>query len=185
MFDQSTSAPEAPEADRLSSRRGADERTSDSNLMRSEASSMRTDRRSQAVVNSDTSQQPESSSSPTILRAPDTIARMATYHAIQEWEGYVEDIGDDVFAARLVDLTSQAAPEERAELPLADLTLEQRSELRTGAVFRFTIGYEKTPGGQRKRVSQIIFRQLPRWTQRELEDARAAGKARAHALRWE
>jgi hypothetical protein len=115
-----------------------------------------------------------------------SAARTSSYHALVEWEGYVLAIDRDVFTARLIDLTSgDTVPEEQGELPLDDLTSEERAALRPGTAFRFTIGYEKTPGGQRKRVSRIIMRQFPKWTRQEIEESRAAGEARVHALRWD
>ena len=115
-----------------------------------------------------------------------STAHVATFFAVQEWEGHVTAIGDETFSARLVDVNADGdAESEEADLPLSDLSPDERLHLRCGAIFRWTIGYEIMRSRQRKRTSQIIFRQLPRWTVQEVEAARAAGSARAARIRGE
>ena len=47
----------------------------------------------------------------------------ATFHALQEWEGYVVDVGAADFVARLVDLTAGSShEEEEAVIPLTELS---------------------------------------------------------------
>ena len=60
----------------------------------------------------------------------------ATLHALQEWEGYVLEINDIDFLARLVDLTAGSThEEEEAIIPLAELSDEDTSKMRLGSVF--------------------------------------------------
>lgn len=95
----------------------------------------------------------------------------ATFHAIQEWEGYVLSIGKEDFEARLIDVTARATHEgEEATIPLQELSDHDAKKLRVGAIFRWVIGYERTPGGSRRRVSQIVFRDLPGVTKSDLRD---------------
>ena len=95
---------------------------------------------------------------------------LASFHALQEWEGYVTAISEDTFTADLVDITrASTVAEEQSEFLLSDLDSHQRTELRIGSVFRWAIGYERSSSGTRKRVSQLVFRQLPRWTQADIE----------------
>jgi hypothetical protein len=109
-----------------------------------------------------------------------------TFFAVQEWEGYVVAINADNFTARLLDISAGGTKEtEEADLPLSDLSFEERQNLKPGAVFRWAIGYEISKKGQRKRTSQIIFRQLPRWTQDELTSALKRGEERAARIRSE
>jgi hypothetical protein len=95
----------------------------------------------------------------------------ATFHALQEWEGYVLNIGKEDFEARLIDLTAGATHEgEEATIPLLDVSDHDAKKLRVGAIFRWVIGYERTEGGSRRRVSQIVFRDLPAVTKSDLRD---------------
>ena len=93
----------------------------------------------------------------------------ATFHALQEWEGYVLEIGEEEFEARLIDLTAGATYEgEEATIPMQDVSDYDAKKLRVGAIFRWVIGYERTVGGSRRRVSQIVFRDLPAVTESDL-----------------
>ena len=95
----------------------------------------------------------------------------STLHALQEWEGYVLEIGDIDFVARLVDLTAGSThEEEEAVIPLAELSDEDSRKMRPGSIFRWVIGYERNAAGTKKRVSQIVFRDLPAITKIDLRD---------------
>ncbi len=94
----------------------------------------------------------------------------ATLHALQEWEGYVVDIGNDEFVARLLDLSAGRIHEsEEAIIPMAEISEHDASRMVAGSIFRWVIGYERSPEGTRKRVSQIVFRDLPRVTESDLQ----------------
>ena len=97
----------------------------------------------------------------------------STLHALQEWEGYVLEIGDTDFVARLVDLTAGSThehEEEEAVIPLAELSDEDSIKMRPGSIFRWVIGYERNAAGTKKRVSQIVFRDLPAITKIDLRE---------------
>ena len=95
----------------------------------------------------------------------------ATFHALQEWEGYVLEIGETDFVARLVDLTAGSAQEdEEAVIPLVELSDEDADKMCLGSIFRWVIGYERTVAGSKRRVSQIVFRDLPAITLKDLRD---------------
>ncbi len=112
---------------------------------------------------------------PSTLPAP----RMTTLHALQEWEGYVVSIEDDAFVARLVDMTAGLSYEsEEAAIPLQELSDHDAANLKIGGIFRWVIGYERSPEGTRKRVSQIVFRDPPRMTEGDLQ----AGREWAHRM---
>lgn len=92
---------------------------------------------------------------------------------LQEWEGHVVSIEKDAFVARLVDLTAGMQYEsEEATIPLKELSDTDIAKMDIGSIFHWVIGYERSPEGSRKRVSQIVFRDLPRMT----EDDLRAGK---------
>ena len=105
---------------------------------------------------------------------------------LQEWEGYVIDISERGFTARLVDITRQ----EHIAAEEADFDLEEVSDpdlylLREGAVFRWTIGYETALGGSKKRVSQLVFRRLPKWTKKEIAQADQDADKLLNGIIWE
>jgi hypothetical protein len=100
---------------------------------------------------------------------------------LQEWEGYVAEVGETTFTARLVDRTAgRFVEDEAAEFPVADLSDDDRRLLVPGAVFRWVIGYLRSRGGSKRRVSQITFRRMPAWSRGEL---REASKAAEHFLK--
>ena len=103
--------------------------------------------------------------------SPDPLR--ATLHALQEWEGYVVEIDRDQFVAQLVDLTAGSThEEEEAVIPLAEISECDAAAARVGSIFRWVIGYERSPAGTKKRVSQIVFRDLPRMTERDFREGR-------------
>ncbi|MDE2834298.1 MAG: hypothetical protein OXM02_07225 [Bacteroidota bacterium] len=97
-----------------------------------------------------------------------------TLHPLQEWEGYVIEFNDEEFVARLVDITAGDEYEtEEATIPLEEISDADAKSLELGKIFRWVIGYERSVSGGKKRVSQIVFRDLPRRTQRDWEKAEA------------
>ena len=112
-------------------------------------------------------------------------AAILTFHPLQEWEGYVTAIDDETFSARLTDVTiGDQLETEDVELPISDLDDEDRRLLAPGRVFRWAIGYQRSRGSKR-RVSQIVFRRLPQWTERDLSQAEEEAKALSAKMRWE
>jgi hypothetical protein len=102
-----------------------------------------------------------------------------SFSILQEWEGYVVSISKDTFTARLVDVTKGSIMEdEEADFLLSDLGDSDRVKICIGAIFRWIVGYRRSPGGTIDRSSRIKFRDLPGWTERELE------KNRQDAIEW-
>ncbi len=96
-----------------------------------------------------------------------------TLHALQEWEGYVVDIREDEFVVRLVDLTAGRTYEsEEAVIPLTEISENDASRMVIGSIFRWVIGYERSVEGTRKRVSHIVFRDLPKMTEDDFQRGR-------------
>ena len=106
------------------------------------------------------------------------------FHALQEWEGYVLEIDGDKFVARLVDLTAGAShEEEEATIPVAELSETDAAALREGGIFRWVIGYQVDPSGTKKPVSQLVFRDLPRFTERDIQKGRKWARDTLRALK--
>ena len=112
-------------------------------------------------------------------------APAATLHPVQEWEGYVVDMNDTHFTARLVDLSGRgvAHEEEEAVIPLTEVSDNDVGRMRDGSIFRWVIGYERSPSGTKKRVSQIVFRDLPAMTPSDLRDGRTWARDTVRALK--
>lgn len=109
----------------------------------------------------------------------------ATFSPLQEWEGFVSEIGSDSFTGLLVDLTAKKTrPEEKMEFPISDLSEDDRSLLREGAIFRWSIGYHKQHG-TKKRVSQVVFRRLPAWTWSDFEMSKLKVKEIVENVVWD
>ena len=109
---------------------------------------------------------------------------VATLHPLQEWEGYVVEIGDTDFTARLVDLTAGSSyEEEEATVPLGELSDNDIVKLRIGSLFRWVIGYERSLAGTKKRVSQIVLRDLPAVTEADRCAGRTWAREMMQALR--
>jgi hypothetical protein len=76
--------------------------------------------------------------------------------------------------ANLIDLTArESRPSSTVEIPFKELeTVVDIKRLRPGMIFRWAVGYLRMPGGTKKRYSNIVFRDLPQWTKRELAEAK-------------
>ncbi len=89
----------------------------------------------------------------------------------QEWEGYVTDVDDTEFSARLTDLTSgMNCANEEAHIPFDEISEDDVAKMQVGSIFRWTIGYECT-AGSKKWMSQIVFHDLPVFTMNNRRDA--------------
>ena len=86
-----------------------------------------------------------------------------------DWAGYVQEIKNS-FAAALADITAGENTQEGelAEFLIADVKDDDRDLLKPGAIFRWVVGYQRSPAGTKRRVSDIFFRRLPAWSKRDL-----------------
>ena len=108
----------------------------------------------------------------------------AVLHALQEWEGYVVELGSVEFVARLVDLTAGSShEEEEATIPLEEVSESDAARMAVGSIFRWVIGYERSLSGTKRRVSQIVFRDLPRITERDFREGREWARETLRALK--
>lgn len=87
----------------------------------------------------------------------------------QKFEGYViEVIHRDWFIANIKDLTCPGMPDEQVEIDMKIISIEDRPLVVPGTIFDWII----KPGIG----SIIIFRLLPKWTAKELEEAKNKAK---------
>ncbi len=110
-------------------------------------------------------------------------AQRASFRALQEWEGFVISIDKVNFVARLADVTSGAShEEEEAVFPRTELSDADDARIRVGRIFRWVIGYERSPAGTKRRVSQIVFRDLPAITRSDLQEGEDWAQEMARSL---
>ncbi|NOX62147.1 MAG: hypothetical protein GXP42_09420 [Chloroflexi bacterium] len=100
-----------------------------------------------------------------------------SFKAIQKWEGYVIEVYEDTFLARLIPIVGEGT-DQNAEIYIEEVEPADRVLIEPGAVFYWSIGYLDKPSG-RHRDSYIRFRRLPAWSQRELD----AAKRKANRLK--
>lgn len=100
----------------------------------------------------------------------------AEFQVLQQWEGEVTAISRDRFTAIIRDRTNRSQPDEEVELPVEEVSPDDRALLELGAVFYWNIGRERTAYGQVKRVSEIRFRRLPMWTKQDLRAIESEAK---------
>jgi len=103
-----------------------------------------------------------------LVRLTGTRAPHRLFEVLQQWEGIVSEVTEDTVWASLVDLTDRERAEEIVELSLAEISEEDRAILRPGSVFYWAIGYERSLGGQIRRVSEIRVRRTPQWSQHSI-----------------
>lgn len=98
------------------------------------------------------------------------------FEIVQQWEGVVTDIEADAVFAELLDLTNPSHSREVVELPLIEISEADQRILRPGSVFYWAIGYERSVGGQIRRVSEIRLRRTPIWSQHQIDSVKARAK---------
>jgi hypothetical protein len=85
--------------------------------------------------------------------------------AMQEWEGVVTAVEDDIVHADLIDVTAgHQHVSETAEFPLSEFDLPDRARVRRGTIFRWAIGYVRTEAGTRFGASVLRLRHATRTT---------------------
>jgi hypothetical protein len=94
---------------------------------------------------------------------------------LNEWEGVVEsiDLEEGLFWARLRDRTDPTSPRERAAFDVTDVSENDHSLFRAGAVFRWLIGKREDLFGGQERTSRLVFRRMPVYSERDIGAAEA------------
>lgn len=112
------------------------------------------------------------------------VALDNSFVAEQEWEGYVTSISGEDFSAHLLDLTNTGV-EEEATFSIEEVSNIHRDLIKEGAIFRWSIGYERGKGGTKKRASSIVFRRLPAWTKRDIAKSLQEAEQYQKNITWE
>lgn len=103
--------------------------------------------------------------------------------SLQKWRGIVTDVSEKYFRAKLINLTDIGYDEE-SEIFFSEITDEDVELIKPGAVFYWSIGYNHSSTGQRRKFSDIRFRRLPNWSNKEIELARNKAKAIRDCIGW-
>ena len=120
---------------------------------------------------------------PSIVRIPTRFPKQDSFLLLQKWEGVVTRITSDSFIATLKDLTAGSEDEE-VEIPIEEIAPADEALLSVGAVFYWCIGYRDTLIGQRMKESEIRFRRLPRWSEKDIRRARKEAEELSELLNW-
>jgi len=112
------------------------------------------------------------------------IKTQSKFTALQKWEGFVLDVGEETFTARLVDLKNQGI-EEEAEIYITEVTEEDHPLLKPGAVFYWSIGHFDHYSGQRFNTGMIRFRRLPGFSRQEIDLAQEKAQEIRRLFGWD
>ena len=106
---------------------------------------------------------------------------------IAEWEGYVTEIGEVSFEARLRGILGEGVEDESedATIPLDEISPSDRSLFCVGAIFRLCVSYERSRTRQVRRFTELVFRRLPKYSEKDLDAARARARERVSGFRLE
>lgn len=119
-------------------------------------------------------------------KVSERVAPRASFEPLQEWEGYVTAIEGQRFCARLLDLTANQKEEtESVEFSFDDASEDDLDLIEIGAIFRWSVGYEKKVSGVRQKVSSIVFRRLPIWTSKEIGLANERARHLIGHIEWD
>ena len=105
------------------------------------------------------------------------------FDAHQKWEGRVLDVDSSTFIAIVTD--AKGGPvEEEVEFDLEEVSPGDLGLVQPGAIFYWSIGYCTEPSGQRSRSSILVFRRLPAWSAKDLDQAKNQAEELRHRLGW-
>lgn len=114
--------------------------------------------------------------------------RKSRFEAIQKWDGHVVNIDKEnkTFEARLTDSSvPRDADSETVEFLINDLTDDSLCLLKVGAVFVWSVGYHYDEYGTKRRSSDLVFRRMPVWTEKDFEESEQIADEIAEGLRWD
>jgi len=106
---------------------------------------------------------------------------------VAEWEGHVTSIGKKTFEARLRGIFGEGVDGqlEDATIPITAVTDFNRPQFVIGAIFRLCVSYDEFKSGQIRRYTDMFFRRLPAYRQKDLDDALNRARERLSELRLE
>ncbi len=106
------------------------------------------------------------------------------FNVLQKFEGTVLEISESECLARVRDLTSPEYNVEEITFSIEEISKSDLFLAKPGAIFYWSIGYEDTLGGQRRRLSVIRFQRIPVWKKKELDHAQREAESLGKLLGW-
>jgi pyrimidine deaminase RibD-like protein len=101
------------------------------------------------------------------------------------YHGYVVEVSDETFTARVVDLADKVQGETQAEFWIKAVCLKDRDLIRVGALFYWVIGYHEDSKGSQHYESLVCFCRKPSITQQEIEKASKEAEDMCRAFGWD
>ncbi|NBB94926.1 MAG: hypothetical protein GVY16_04210 [Planctomycetes bacterium] len=117
-----------------------------------------------------------------LVRLSPTHSPMRRFEMLQQWEGVVTEVSEESAWCRLIDLTRPESEEEVAEIPLAEIPDPDLPICKPGSVFYWSIGFERSRGGQIRRVSEIRLRRTAKWSRRAIASMHTEAEGLARKL---
>lgn len=131
-----------------------------------------------------------------IKSADEVVSKVINFHAnyqilgtrlysknIQKWKGHVISVEGDTFKAKLNDLIEKGT-HEIGEFELAEVSQEDRSLVKNGAAFYWSLGYSLR-GGQVTKESVIRFQRILIWDQEDYDEAEDRAEDLYNSISWE
>lgn len=106
------------------------------------------------------------------------------FKVLQAFEGTVTCVSGDECWVQIRDITSDEYIVEESSFSLAEISQCDLELVKPGAVFYWSIGYEDSLDGQRKRASGIRFQRIPFWTEEELKKVREESERLSKSIGW-
>ena len=76
-------------------------------------------------------------------------------------------------------------PTEEASFSFSELNEIQRDNVEVGAIFRWVIGMQRLPNGNKQRVSELYFRRLPVHSEKEIMETLDSIRAQLESQEWD
>jgi hypothetical protein len=110
------------------------------------------------------------------MRSPKVLVSLSSQKVLgqkvtllQRWIGRVTQVNNHTFVAIVSDTTRSQRPDEEVELDRREIPRPDLYLLISGAAFYWSIGYEDSADGQRRRVSELRFVRQPHLTDSQIK----------------
>ena len=102
----------------------------------------------------------------------------------QSWQGFVTDVNDEEFVAKLEDLNSPGDTFEMGTFPIDDVSPGDLPLLQVGSIFYWSIG-STWVNGQIEKKSILRFKRVATWTEDEYNAAVDRAESLNRDITWE
>jgi hypothetical protein len=102
----------------------------------------------------------------------------------QTWQGFIIEINDTTFIAKLEDLSNPGGTHEIAEFNLDEVSPGDVSLIQKGSIFYWSVG-SVMANGQLKKESILRFKRVAPWTEEEYDKAADLADTLSKSIHWE